>query len=685
MPRDIPVGNGSLLVTFDKYYRIRDVYYPNIGKENHAQGNPFRFGFAADGVLAWMNEGWELDLRYLPDTLVTDVKGRHARLQLAFESHDAVDFHENLFLRKLTVRNLAKKARTVKVFLHHDFYISEIDVGDTALYDIRLRALVHYKGPRYFLMNVAGEGFEGIEHYATGLKGQPGREGTWRDAEDGELEGNPVAQGGVDSTLGVFLEIPEGGESTFFYWIAAGNTHREVRLLDQLIRDKGPDKLLERTVGYWRIWVNSQDLDYAELPPEIVDSFKRSLLVLRTQIDNNGAIIAANDTDVLLFNRDTYSYMWPRDGALVANALDKAGFFELSKRFFFFCKDIIREEGYFLHKYNPDGTVASSWHPWVKDGRPQLPIQEDETALVLWALWNHFEMYRNVEFIKPVFKPLIVRAADFLESYRNPATGLPLPSYDLWEERQGILTFTTACVWAGLDAAAKFCLAFSEMEPAARYRRAAEEVKAGMDGYLYRENLGRFVRMLTPLPHGGFEVDPTVDASLYALFAFGAYEPSDPRVVATMEAIKDKLWVTTAVGGVARYENDDYHRVSKDVPGNPWFICTLWLALYTIRRAQTEEELQQALPTIEWVAHRALPSGVLAEQVDPYTDEPLSVSPLTWSHATLVSVVMAYLEKLEGLRLCGTCGNATYRYDIRRRGPWGRPDWMVPGTQEEAK
>jgi GH15 family glucan-1,4-alpha-glucosidase len=678
MPRDIPVGNGTLLVTFDKDYRVRDVYYPNIGKENHTQGHACRFGFMADGKLAWTEQGWELSLRYLSETLVSNVHGVHKELQVSFDSNDCVDFHETLFLRRLTVRNQAAVARTIKVFFHHDFLISETDVGDTALFDPQLRALIHYKGPRFFLVNVAGNDFSGVRHFATGLKGTPGKEGTWRDAEDGALEGHPIAQGAVDSTLGVYFDLPAGGAETFYYWIAVGKTHREVRLLDQLVHDKTPEKLLERTASYWRLWVNSEDLDYDQLPPDVVECYKRSLLVLRTQIDNNGAIIAANDTDVLLSNRDTYSYVWPRDGALVAHALDKAGFFEISKRFYFFCRDVIREEGYFLHKYNPDGTLASSWHPWVKDGKPQLPIQEDETALVVWALWKHFEKYRNVEFIKPLFKPLIIKAADFLDAYRDPATGLPHPSYDLWEERRGILTFTTACVYAGLDAAARFALAFGEMDKAGHYRQAAEEVKGGMDRHLYREELGRFARMITPDGKGGFVVDPTVDSSLYGVFATGAYEARDPRVASTMRAVEDKLWVATDVGGLARYEDDYYHRVSKSVPGNPWFICTLWLAQYKIACAQTEEELKEALPIIRWAADRALPSGVLAEQMDPFTDAPLSVSPLTWSHATVVLAVMEYLEKLEGLRLCGSCGNSTYRYDIRRRGVWSRLDWIIP-------
>jgi ferredoxin len=57
---------------------------------------------------------------------------------------------------------------------------------------------------------------------------------------------------------------------------------------------------------------------------------------------------------------------------------------------------------------------------------------------------------------------------------------------------------------------------------------------------------------------------------------------------------------------------------------------------------------------------------VLAEQVNPYTNEPISVSPLTWSHATVVSTTIKYLEKLEALQLCNNCQQPVYR--LRRRG-----------------
>ena len=48
MPRDIPVGNGHLLVTFDNHYQIRDLYFPHVGQENHAGNGPCRFGVHTD-------------------------------------------------------------------------------------------------------------------------------------------------------------------------------------------------------------------------------------------------------------------------------------------------------------------------------------------------------------------------------------------------------------------------------------------------------------------------------------------------------------------------------------------------------------------------------------------------------------------------------------------------------------
>lgn len=88
-----------------------------------------------------------------------------------------------------------------------------------------------------------------------------------------------------------------------------------------------------------------------------------------------------------------------------------------------------------------------------------------------------------------------------------------------------------------------------------------------------------------------------------------------------------------------------YYRSRVEGPGNPWFVTTLWYARYLIAVDKEIAELAPALELLEWTAAHALPSGVLAELLDPASGAPLSVSPLTWSHATLVTTVCAYREK----------------------------------------
>jgi len=381
--------------------------------------------------------------------------------------------------------------------------------------------------------------------------------------------------------------------------------------------------------------------------------YNRSLLVLRTHLDSQGGIIAGNDSDVVAYNRDTYSYIWPRDAALVANALDLAGYPMAPQRFYEFAARVIEKEGYLLHKYNPDGTLASSWHPWFDGEGPQLPIQEDETALVIWALWQHFVLYRDIEFIKPLYRGLIKRAADFMVSYRDEKSGLPSPSYDLWEERRGVLTYTVGAVFGGLTAASLFCNVLGETDKAELYRKTAAEIRDAASRHLWREDLGRFCRMMNNPKKEPVEVDTRCDASLWGLFAFGMYTPDDPRVQATMDALHQKLWIPSSVGGMARYEEDDYYRASRELTGNPWFVSTLWFADYLIRKAAAVEDLQEPERILEWVVQHALPSGVLPEQIHPLTGEPLSVSPLTWSHGTFVSVAQEYMRRTALLKGIG--------------------------------
>lgn len=661
MPRDIPIGNGALLAAFDFDYQLRDFYYPRIGKENHALGYPWRFGVWLDGEFFWINrQNWTLRLDYVQDALVTDVTATHARLPLRLCFTDTIDYEKNLLIRRVRVQNLTDRLLAPRLFFHADINVMENEIGDTVFFDPKNACLIHYKGPRYFLMSCATEAVLGVTHFSTGTKRHRGLEGTWRDAEDGELGGNPISQGAVDSVIGIHLTLAPWQEAACHYWVAVGEKYSEVEELHQLVAQIGPDRLIGRDIDYWQHWVSAGERDFGGLPPALVALYKRSLLVLRTQIDNGGAVIAANDTDIRQFNQDSYSYMWPRDGAVVSQAMDRAGYGSLSQRFLNFCihkavnfnysASILDETGFLMHKYNPDGSVGSSWQPWLEGEEMLFPIQEDETALVIWVIWSHYLIHRDIETIRPFFSPFVERAANFLLGFRDDKTGLPLPSYDLWEERRGVFSYTTATVIGGLKAAASLAALFQEDERAHAYMTAALEIKAAMDRHLYSPQFGRYARGIL-YKDGQQTLDTTVDASLLGLVIFGGYDPLDERMVKTAQAVEQHLWLKTSSGGLARYEGDNYHRVAghDKAPGNPWIVCTLWLAQYRIASARSIQSLEQALPLLMWVAEKALPSGVLPEQVHPETGEFISVSPLTWSHGTLVAAVLDYVEKAQSL------------------------------------
>lgn len=183
--------------------------------------------------------------------------------------------------------------------------------------------------------------------------------------------------------------------------------------------------------------------------------------------------------------------------------------------------------------------------------------------------------------------------------------------------------------------------------------KAADEIAEAIDRFFLNKELNRYVRYVTE-KSGELEQDKTIDISMCGLFLFGGKPASDERVRASVEAIREKLSVKTDVGGFARYEGDEYQRVEGGendgrVPGNLWFVCSLWIAQADIAAAESIEELKITCEMIEWSCRQEDEAKILAEQINPYTGESLSVSPLGWSHAEALRTINAYLDKVREL------------------------------------
>ncbi len=681
MPRSLVLGNGTLLATFDEDLQMRDFYYPFVGMEDQTTyGRVHRVGVFVEGRgFAWLNDdSWNVSPRYAPETLVGNSILENKKLGLGITVRDYVHPVQNVLMRHFFLRSLDGQPKDVRLFFHHDFYIYGDKQKDTAFYEPYTNSVIHFRQSRYFLIGGMPDVRRscpvqqwrsgkygsvlrsreqlrsgGLSSYTVGKAHFRNLEGTWKDAEDGELVRNPVEQGSVDSTVALHCSVPGSGETEAVLWVCVGKSLEEVLRIQETILVETPDRIHRNCHNYWKSWVNKTPANFGSLGPELVDLYKRSLLVIRTHVDQHGGIVAAADSDIMAFNRDTYTYVWPRDGAFVSLALDRAGYGEVTRKFFEYCARIQMPDGYLLHKYNPDGSLGSTWHPWFKDGEPQLPIQEDETALVVYALGKHFERQHDFEFLQEMFENFVKKAAQFLCDFREESTSLPLPSYDPWEEYRGVFTYTTACTIAGLDAAAHIANVLGHHQHSERYHNAADEMRQALLFHLYDDQHKRFVKQIQRKDGKTLSVDLTPDASLSAVWLLGVLPPNDPRVVSTMQQLQSCLKVRVGIGGLARYPNDHYQEVlpvGDNLPGNPWIITTLWSAQWIIACAKKPEDLAAARELLEWAAKRASPSGLLAEQYNPQTGAPLSVAPLTWSHSTYVETVLRYVEKEKALK-----------------------------------
>jgi GH15 family glucan-1,4-alpha-glucosidase len=294
--------------------------------------------------------------------------------------------------------------------------------------------------------------------------------------------------------------------------------------------------------------------------------------------------------------------------------MDEVGLYENAHRFLRFAQDSQEEEGYYLHRHFPDGTVGSTWHP------PPF-IQIDQTAAVVSAAWHHFKRHGDLDQLLELW-PMVKNAANFLESFVD-ARGLPKPSYDLWEEKKAVNTYSCAAVIHGLERAERISEQLGKS--LGRWRRASERMREAALQHLWDDARGVFLKSIDP-------VDYTIDASTLLAIKLGVLDAKDKRAERLVHNVEQRLW-NANVGGIARYEGDQYYGLE-----NPWIICTLWLAEAHLMmgRAQRCREL------IDWAAETASSTFLLPEQVDGRTGDHTSVTPLVWSHSTFIDVVNKY-------------------------------------------
>ena len=649
MARPIVLSNGELHVGLNGFGTVHDFYFPYVGFENHSAGGNLRHkvGVWIDGDLSWIDDPknppneWTFKFRYPHSALIGHTIAKNDRMGIILEFDDFVDAHMSVFIRNIHIVNLRGQDREVRLFMHQAFVIGDSRSNtDTAQYLPDNDAILHYRGRRAFIISGNYNNMP-FDQYTVGLFGIEGKEGTYCDANDGELGMNNVEHGRVDSTIRFKVNIDANSSQRVHYWIAAGTSTREALYIHKQIQDEGAMYHMQRTADWWLEWLKPTYAIIDKIEPEYRTTFLQSMMILKSQTDKRGAIIASTDTSMLNYSRDAYGYSWPRDGAYALWPLIRMGYTDEVYRFFEFTKRGLHSDGYMMHKYRADGALGSSWHSYVHDGIIAPPIQEDETALPLFVFAQYYQMHPEPSLLKEFYKSMVVPMADFMASYVDTATGLPRPSYDLWEQTFQISTYTTSVTYAALLAASDLASAANDPNNAVKWRSAALDIQVAAHKYLYNNNRKVFYRGVW-VQGGKVIYDDVVDcSSVFGVYIFGLFATDSEEVLSSISTIEQLFGINDGKIGLPRYENDEYRRAHPETTGNYWFITSLWLAQYYIDTRCTDK----ALNILNWVKSHAMDSGVMGEQLDPITNEIISPAPLTWTHAEYISTLLDLITK----------------------------------------
>lgn len=640
MARPIVLSNGSMHVGINSHGQLHDLYFPYVGMENHTIGKDLRHrvGVWVEGEISWLgDDNWQLNFSYPHTALIGHLVATNQKLGIRLEFDDTVDSDQNAFMRTIHVVNHHPRPRDIRLFMHQAFAIGDSRSNtDTVQYLPENDAIMHYRGRRVFI--VSGRSLDmPFDQFTMGLFGIEGREGTWRDAEDGQLNACMVEHGRVDSTLRFQMNIEPHSSQRVEYWIAAGTSMRDALVVHKTLANGGMKSRYEATASWWHDWIKPVLSISTQLEEPTRRQFVLSAMILRSQLDKRGAVIASTDSTMLNYSRDAYAYSWPRDGALVLWPLIRLGYTNEPLAFFDFCRRALHPSGYLNHKYRADGSLGSSWHPYVhSNGEVAAPIQEDETALVVFMFAQYYSLHSSVELLDEYYQSFIRPMASWMVSYIDPSTHLPKPSYDLWEEHYMVASYTTAITYAALLAAADLAEAADDQANAVAWRSAAEDIQRAARKHLYSEERNSIIKGLRPLDGGGYEQDFTLDMSgIFGSFMYGLFTPNSSEIQQSIESLRQRFNQSENIG-LPRYENDNYHRESESAESNYWHITSLWHAQYCLEVG----EIDRAKIILDWVSDHSLSTGVLSEQVKPSDQTITSVAPLTWSQAEYIGTVL---------------------------------------------
>ena len=613
---DAIIGNKNLKATFSKKGELLRLYYPNIDFSQFIDEfsvgikvNDSRLINLADDVNNVYSQS------YIPQTNILNTEIVNTYFDLQIEQIDFVPMKENVLIKRYKLTNQHSIDLFYSKLLSDSnnkvsgFYKNEVLMQYTHNYTV---AIFSKKEPLSYQINNTAENIQ-----------------------EGYIGGKDYIGMSKDSGISYHIgTIKPGEEAKIDIIIAVYDNKKTLEEIEEeniRLKKIEIEKNFQDTKKYWRNYLKQHDKlnllePVNEKEKKIKKIYERSILLFPLLCNNEtGGIAAAAEVDENNTKCGRYSYCWPRDAVFIAKAMYQLGMEKEVEKFYKnFCANAQSKNGMWEQRFYTDGKLAPSWG-----------YQIDETASVIYGVYDYYTYKQDVKFLKENFK-MCEKAIVFLEKYIDDVLNenKMQPSYDIWEECENIHTYSLATIFSAFEAMLKMnekVKPFYEnnrlkLEQIAKSNEKLEkylvEIKKYILNHFYDKDKKCFVRN---------ETDKKMDVSLLGLvYPFNLFSAKEKKIQNTVERIN--MTLRTYTGGYLRYEGDNY------MGGNPWIIANLWLAEYYLEAGIKNK----ARECFDFVVISSNHHGLLPEQVDNNTMDAAWVIGLGWSHAMFIHV----LEKL---------------------------------------
>ena len=401
------------------------------------------------------------------------------------------------------------------------------------------------------------------------------------------------------------------------------------------------EKALSRTERFWENWVDQCTYNGPHRKAVI-----RSLITLKALTYRpTGGIVAAPTTSLPeeiggVRNWD-YRYCWLRDATITLEALIRSGYKDEAMAWREWLVRAVAGEPQLMQiMYGIRGERRlTEWEAdWLPGYENSRPVRIGNAAVGQYQL----DVYGEVMDVLHLGRRFDISGSDYLWALQRSLVNYlewcwNEPDEGLWEVRGPRQHFVHSKVmaWVAADRAVRSIEEFGKEGPIERWSALRDTIHAEVCEYGYDPDRNTFTQY-----YGSKELD----AALLLIPEVGFLPYDDPRVIGTIEAVREDLMVD---GFVLRYRTDLDSSADR-LPGKEgaFLACSFWMAnaLLSIGREEEANELFERLLSLRNDV------GLLAEEWDPREGRQVGNFPQAFSHVPLVTTALNLADKRGGWR-----------------------------------